>query len=49
MECGPGARRAVAAGGVRGLYRGVLPNLAKVLPATSISYAVFDMLTRHHH
>lgn len=31
--------------GARGLYRGVVPNLAKVLPATSISYAVYDVLS----
>ena len=32
--------------GTSGLYRGVVPNLAKVLPATSISYAVYDLLSR---
>jgi solute carrier family 25 phosphate transporter 23/24/25/41 len=31
--------------GASGLYRGVVPNLAKVLPATSISYAVYDLLS----
>ena len=32
------------AGGLRALYQGVLPNMLKVLPATSISYAVYDRL-----
>ena len=32
--------------GASGLYRGVVPNLAKVLPATSISYAVYDLLSQ---
>jgi len=32
--------------GVSGLYRGLLPNFAKVLPASSISYTVYDMLNR---
>ena len=31
--------------GVRGLYRGIAPSLAKVLPASSISYAVYDTLS----
>ena len=31
--------------GGAGLYRGVVPSLAKVLPATSISYAVYDTLS----
>jgi len=28
--------------GLCGLYRGLLPNFAKVLPAVSISYAVYE-------
>jgi hypothetical protein len=31
-------------GGVRGLYRGFLPNCMKVIPATSISYAMYGYL-----
>lgn len=31
--------------GVRGLYRGIAPSLAKVLPASSISFAVYDTLS----
>ena len=34
------------AGGVLSLYQGLLPNLLKVLPATSISYAVYDVLSK---
>lgn len=30
--------------GYRGLYRGILPNAMKVLPAASISYTIFDIL-----
>ena len=37
-------RQTVRAGGLRALYQGVLPNMLKVLPATSISYAVYDRL-----
>ena len=40
-------RRVVAKDGLGGLYRGVAPNLAKVLPATSVSYAVYDVLSRN--
>ena len=39
-------RQAIRAGGVRGLYQGILPNLLKVLPSTSISYAIYDALSR---
>ena len=28
--------------GVRGLYRGILPNFMKVLPAVGISYIVYE-------
>ena len=32
-------------GGLRALYRGLAPSMAKVLPANAISYAVFNLLT----
>ena len=35
-------RLIVAREGLRGLYRGLLPNFVKVLPAVSISYAVYE-------
>ena len=35
-------RKTVAADGVLGLYRGMGPNLLKVIPAVSISYAVYE-------
>ena len=38
------AARTVAADGFRGLYRGLGPNLLKVLPATSISYTIYALL-----
>ena len=28
--------------GIRGFYRGILPNFMKVLPAVSISYVVYE-------
>ena len=28
--------------GVRGLYRGLLPNFLKVIPAVSIGYVVYE-------
>ena len=28
--------------GVRGLYRGILPNFLKVIPAVSIGYVVYE-------
>jgi solute carrier family 25 phosphate transporter 23/24/25/41 len=31
--------------GIPGFYRGIVPSLAKVLPASSISYAVYDILS----
>jgi solute carrier family 25 phosphate transporter 23/24/25/41 len=39
-------RQTVRAGGFGALYQGLLPNLLKVLPATSISYAVYDWLSK---
>ncbi len=35
-------RRIVQNEGVRGLYRGMAPNFAKVIPAVSISYVVYE-------
>ena len=32
---------------VRGLYRGLLPNFLKTLPAISISYATFEWCKRN--
>lgn len=32
--------------GVAGLYRGIVPNMMKVLPAASISVAAYDVLNR---
>ena len=39
-------RQTVRAGGLRSLYQGLVPNMLKVLPATSISYAVYDRLSK---
>lgn len=30
--------------GIRGLYRGILPNFLKVIPAVSIGYVVYERL-----
>ena len=38
-------RQTVRTGGVAALYQGLLPNMLKVMPATSISYAVYDALS----
>ena len=35
-------RKTLRAEGVRGLFRGVTPNLLKVAPAVSISYIVYE-------
>eukprot|EP01098_Paradermamoeba_levis_P013783 TRINITY_DN6366_c0_g1_i1.p1 TRINITY_DN6366_c0_g1~~TRINITY_DN6366_c0_g1_i1.p1 ORF type:complete len:175 (-),score=22.27 TRINITY_DN6366_c0_g1_i1:198-722(-) len=32
--------------GVRGLYRGILPNYMKVIPAVSISYTVYEYVKK---
>lgn len=32
--------------GIRGLYRGILPNMIKVVPAVSISYAVYENIKK---
>lgn len=34
----------VAKDGVFGLYRGILPNFMKVIPAVSISYVVYEYM-----
>ena len=39
-------RQTVRTGGVAALYQGLLPNMLKVMPATSISYAVYDSLAK---
>lgn len=40
------ARKTLQAEGVRGLYRGLTPNLMKVAPAVSISYIVYENMKR---
>ena len=30
--------------GLRGLYRGILPNFLKVIPAVSIGYVVYEQI-----
>ena len=37
-------RKTYARDGVRGFYRGLVPTMLKVVPSTSISYAVFGIL-----
>lgn len=39
-------RQTVRTGGVAALWQGLLPNILKVMPATSISYAVYDALSK---
>jgi len=41
------ARYIVRTEGVRGLYRGIVPNFCKVAPAVSISYYVYERLRVH--
>ena len=36
------ARKTISGEGVKGLYKGVTPNLLKVAPAVSISYIVYE-------
>lgn len=43
LDC---VRKTVAEGGIRGLYRGMLPNFLKALPAISISYVVYEKTKR---
>jgi len=33
--------------GARGLYRGLFPNLLRVVPATAITFVVYETLTQH--
>jgi Mitochondrial carrier protein len=40
------AGKTYAKEGVRGFYRGLLPTLAKVVPAVSISYVVYEHAKR---
>jgi solute carrier family 25 phosphate transporter 23/24/25/41 len=35
-------RQTLEGEGVRGLFRGLTPNLLKVVPAVSITYVVYD-------
>lgn len=37
-------KKIVAKDGVFGLYRGILPNFMKVIPAVSISYVVYEYM-----
>ena len=32
--------------GIRGLYRGILPNIIKVVPAVSMSYVVYENIKK---
>jgi hypothetical protein len=38
-------KKIVRQDGVLGLYRGVVPNFVKVLPAVSISYVVYEFFS----
>ena len=38
-------RETMKADGMRGFYRGLLPNMIKVLPATGISYTMFSVVS----
>ena len=33
--------------GVKGLYRGIVPNFCKVAPAVSLSYYVYERVREH--
>lgn len=37
-------KKIVAKDGFFGLYRGILPNFMKVIPAVSISYVVYEYM-----
>jgi solute carrier family 25 phosphate transporter 23/24/25/41 len=41
------ASKTLKAEGVVGFYRGLVPTLAKVVPAVSISYVVYEHSKRH--
>jgi len=40
-------RKTVRVDGILGLYRGILPNFMKTLPAVSLSYATYDTVKRY--
>jgi len=40
-------RRITREEGVRGLYRGMVPNAAKVVPNNAIRFVVFEAIKRH--
>jgi solute carrier family 25 phosphate transporter 23/24/25/41 len=46
MDC---ARKTVSKEGVRGLFKGITPNLLKVVPAVSITYMVYENAKRILH
>jgi hypothetical protein len=39
-------KKTVEKEGVRGLYRGIIPNYLKVIPAVSISYTVYEAMKK---
>lgn len=39
-------RKIIKEDGLRGLYRGILPNFMKVAPAVSITYVVYERIKR---
>ncbi len=39
-------RRVYAADGVRGLWRGLIPNYLKIVPASGITFVVFEYTRR---
>ena len=43
MDC---FKKAIELDGIAGLYKGMVPNLLKVMPAASISYTVYDLLSK---
>lgn len=46
LDC---ARRTISREGVRGLFKGITPNLLKVVPAVSITYVVYENSKRALH
>jgi solute carrier family 25 phosphate transporter 23/24/25/41 len=43
------AERTIKKEGVRGLFKGITPNLLKVVPAVSITYVVYENAKRAMH
>ena len=43
MDC---FKKAIQHEGMKGLYKGIVPNLLKVMPAASISYTVYDLMQK---